>query len=85
MAQTIEYQGYTLTSATRLRNKPAGWTLEVHIKAVGRRAGLRRCRAPNVYATQAEADARCFEFGRRIVDGKLHPRPKDSRRKRNGD
>ena len=76
MAQSIEYNGHVITPATRLRGKTQGWTLEVHITAAGRRAGARRCRAGNRYATQEDAVAHCLEFGRRIVDGKIHPRPK---------
>ncbi|MBI4420324.1 MAG: hypothetical protein HY560_05815 [Gemmatimonadetes bacterium] len=76
MAPDIEYNGHVLTPATRLRSKARGWTLEVHIAAANRSTGLRRCRAPNTYATEAEAIVHCLEFGRRIVDGKLRPRPK---------
>jgi hypothetical protein len=74
MSNSIEYHGHVITPATRLKGKPAGWTLEVHITPAGRRTGLRRCRAPNTYATEEMAVARCLEFGRRIVDGKLQPR-----------
>lgn len=77
MVQSIEYNGHMITAATRRRTKPTGWTLEVHIMPLGgRRTGMRRCRAPNTYESEAEATSRCVEFGRRIVDGKLHPRPK---------
>lgn len=75
MSEAIEYHGYLIESATRLRRKkPQGWTLEVHLTPTGRRTGLRRCRAPNTYDSQEVAVARCLEFGRRIVDGKLQPR-----------
>ena len=73
-AASIEYNGHILTPATRLRQKPEGWTLEVHIKPLGRRVGTRKCRAGNLYRTQERATERCLEFGRRIVDGKLHPK-----------
>ncbi len=72
MTDSIEYRGYVLEAATRQREKPAGWTLEVHITPVGRRTGLRRCRASNTYRSQEVAVARCLEFGRQIVDGKVH-------------
>jgi hypothetical protein len=74
MSTSIEYNGYVIQPATRLRVKPAGWTLEVTITPAGRRTGTRRCRAPNVFATEAQAIARCLQFGRMIVDGKLQPR-----------
>ncbi|MBI4503715.1 MAG: hypothetical protein HY700_21460 [Gemmatimonadetes bacterium] len=76
MAESITYNGHVLTPASRQRGKPPTWTLEVHIMAEGRRAGVRRCRAGNRYATEELAVARCYEFGRRIVDGKMIPRPK---------
>lgn len=74
MTSKIEYNGYVIEPTTRLRTKPHGWTLEVRITPTGRRTGIRRCRAPNTYASEEVAVAHCLEFGRRIVDGKLQPR-----------
>jgi hypothetical protein len=76
---SITYNGHVLTPATRRKGKPAVWTLEVHITPEGRRAGVRRCRAGNRYASEEIAIEKCFEFGRRIVDGRMHPRPKGKR------
>jgi len=77
MASSIEYHGYTLTPATKLRIKPRGWSLEVHITPADRQTGKRRCRAGNTYTSEKDAVAHCLEFGRRIVDGKIHPRGKE--------
>ena len=77
MAASVEYNGHILTPATRFRNKPKGWTLQVHVQPVGRLGGLRKCRAPNMYETEAEAVKRCISFGRLIVDGKIQLRKKD--------
>jgi hypothetical protein len=74
MPASVEYNGHILTPATRFRKQPKGWTLEVHIKPVGRKLGGKRCRAPNVYETEEHATERCLTFGRRIVDGKMLPR-----------
>lgn len=74
MTNRIEYQGYVIEPATRQRQKPAGWTLQVRITPAGRRTGTRRCRASNIYPTQEIAIQRCLEFGRQIIDGKLHPK-----------
>lgn len=74
MTSKIEYNGYVIEPTTRLGTKPHGWTLEVRITPRGRRTGVRRCRAPNTYASEEVAVAHCLEFGRRIVDGKLQPR-----------
>lgn len=76
MSASVEYNGHILTPATRFQRKPEGWTLEVHIKPVGRKLGLRRCRAQNLYATEEKATEWCLEFGRRIVDGTLQPKKK---------
>jgi hypothetical protein len=70
----IEYNGYVIEPTTKLREKPPGWSLEVRITPAGRRTGVRRCRAPNIYASEELAVARCLEFGRRIVDGRMLPR-----------
>jgi hypothetical protein len=74
MSSRIEYNGYVIEPTTKLKHKPHGWTLEVRITPAGRRTGVRRCRAPNTYASEQLALVHCLEFGRRIVDGKLHPR-----------
>jgi len=76
MSESITYNGHILTPASKRRGKPPTWTLEVHISTEGRRVGVRRCRAGNKYATEEEAISRCYEFGRRIVDGKMVARPK---------
>jgi len=75
-AAALEYNGHILTPATRFKRKPGGWTLVVHIKPMGRKLGGRRHRAPNLYDSEEKATRWCLEFGRRIVDGKLHPRKK---------
>ncbi len=74
MSNRIEYNGYVIEPTTKLKGQSDGWTLEVRITPAGRRTGARRCRAPNTYRSQAVAVARCLEFGRRIVDGKLKPK-----------
>jgi len=77
MAASVQYNGHILTPATRFQNKPKeGWTLEVHIKPVGRKLGGKRCKARNIYANEEHATERCLEFGRRIVDGTIQPRKK---------
>jgi hypothetical protein len=74
MSSRIEYNGYVIEPTTRPTGKADGWTLEVRITPAGRRTGVRRCRAPNTYSTEEVAVARCLEFGRRIVDGRLQPK-----------
>lgn len=74
MSNRIKYNGHVIESTSRLKSEPSGWTLEVRITPAGRSTGVRRCRAPNTYASEEVAVAHSLEFGRRIVDGKLHPR-----------
>lgn len=74
MTNRIEYNGYVIEPHTKLKSESAGWTLEVRITPAGRLTGVRRCRAPNTYPTEELAVARCLEFGRRIVDGRVKPR-----------
>ena len=70
MINQIEYNGYVIEATTRPKGKPETWTLEVRITPSGRRTGVRRCRAPNTFPTEAMAVERCLAFGRRVVDGK---------------
>lgn len=74
MSDRIEYNGYVIEPTTRLRQKPKGWTLEVRLTPLGRRTGVRRCRAPNTLSSEDVAVRRCLEFGRRVVDGKARRR-----------
>jgi hypothetical protein len=74
MSNRIEYNGHVIEATTKLKSEPYGWTLEVHIAPVGSDTRIRRCRAPNTYPSEEAAVARCLEFGRQIVDGKLQPK-----------
>lgn len=78
MNHSIDYNGYTIEPTTRLREHPHGWTLEVRITAAGETSRVRRCRAPNTFASKDEAIRRCLSFGRKIVDGKLQPKARPS-------
>lgn len=80
MTARIEYNGYVIEPTTRLKNSTEGWTLQVRITPAGRRTGIRLCRGPNTYRSEAVARKRCLEFGRQIVDGKLQPRSGGPRR-----
>ena len=78
MSHSVEYRGYLIEPTTRFKGKPAGWTLEVRLTPKGRRTGVRKCRAPNLFATEELAISRCVQFGRMILDGKLRPRVQPS-------
>lgn len=74
MSNRIEYNGYMIEPQTRLSDDPQGWTLEVRISPLNGEAKARRCYAPNTYRSEERAVARCLEFGRQIVDGKIKPK-----------
>lgn len=74
MRKAIEYKGHVIEPRTQLSDEPHGWTLDVRIRPVDGQSRARRCRAPNIYASEEVAIARCLAFGRRIVDGELKPR-----------
>jgi hypothetical protein len=70
MRNSIEYNGYVIEPATRLKEKQECWTLEVRISPANGESRTRRCHASNTYPTKEKAVERCFEFGRQIVDGR---------------
>ncbi len=74
-APTLEYKRYEIR-ATHLQLPESGeWTLEIEIvRHTGDAVKLRSFRARNIFPTQEEAIARCFAFGRRIIDGKVKGR-----------
>lgn len=74
MSERIEYKGHVIEPTTRLTDDPRGWTTQVRITPVGRGTGVRLCRSRRVSPSQETAVARCFEFGRQIVDGRLQPK-----------
>ncbi len=74
-APTVPYKGYEIR-ATPLQLPESGeWTLDIEIvRHTGDAVKLRSFRARNIFPTQEEAIARCFAFGRRIIDGKVKGR-----------
>jgi hypothetical protein len=70
MKNSIEYNGYVIEPATRLKEEQECWTLEVRISSADGASKTRRCHASNTYPTKEKALERCFEFGRQIVDGR---------------
>jgi hypothetical protein len=70
MDNSIEYNGYVIEPATRLKEAQECWTLEVRISPADGASRTRRCHASNTYPTKDKAVERCFEFGRQIVDGR---------------
>ncbi len=71
-APTVPYKGYEIR-ATPLQLPESGeWTLDIEIvRHPGDAVNLRPFSARNKFRTQEEAIARCFAFGKRIIDGKV--------------
>ncbi len=74
-APMLPYKRYEIR-ATPLQLPESGeWTLDIEIvRHTGDAVKLRSFRARNRFPTQEEAIARCFAFGRRIIDGKVKGR-----------
>jgi hypothetical protein len=79
MSNRIEYNGYVIESTSRFKGAADGWTLEVRITPRGRRTGVRRCRAPNLFETEELAVTRSLAFGQKVVDGKARRRTDTTR------
>ncbi len=80
-APTVPYKGYEIR-ATPLQLPESGeWTLDIeivrrpqpskHRRKTGDAVNLRPFSARNKFRTQEKAIARCFAFGKRIIDGKV--------------
>ncbi len=71
-APTLQYKRYEIR-ATPLQLPESGeWTLDIEIvRDTGDAVNLRSFSARNKFSTQEEAIARCFAFGKRIIDGKV--------------
>ncbi len=80
-APTLQYKRYEIR-ATPLQLPESGeWTLDIEIVTRSQRSKRRRKTgdavsprpfgARNKFPTQEEAIARCFAFGKRIIDGKV--------------
>ncbi len=71
-APTLQYKGYEIRATPLQLPESREWTLDVEIvRLPGDAVNLRSFSARNKFRTQEEAIARCFAFGKRIIDGKV--------------
>jgi hypothetical protein len=71
-APTLAYKGYEIRATPLQAPESREWTLDIEIvRYPGDAANLRPFSARNKFRTQEEAIARCFAFGKRIIDGKV--------------
>ncbi len=71
-APTLQYKGYEIRATPLQLPESREWTLDIEIvRHTGDAANLRSFTARNKFRTQEEAIARCFAFGKRIIDGKV--------------
>jgi hypothetical protein len=65
---TISYKGFQIEARAYQLHETKQWTVDIEIRRKGR---TRSFSSPDRYATEQEAVAQSFEFGRRIIDGKV--------------
>ena len=71
-APTLQYKGYEIRATPLQLPESREWTLDIEIvRRPGDAVNLRPFSARNKFRTQEEAIARCFAFGKRIIDGKV--------------
>ncbi len=80
-APTLQYKRYEIRATPLQLPESREWTLDIEIvrrpqrskrrRKTGDAVNLRPFSARNKFPTQEEAIARCFAFGKRIIDGKV--------------
>ncbi len=71
-APTLQHKGYEIRATPLQLPESREWTLDIEIvRHPGDAVNLRPFSARNKFRTQEEAIARCFAFGKRIIDGKV--------------
>ena len=71
-APTLQYKGYEIRATPLQLRESREWTLDIEIvRHTGDAVNLRSFSRRNKFRTQEEAIARCFAFGKRIIDGKV--------------
>ena len=75
MEKTVEYQGYTIQSASQHLADDEKWRLRIFISVEDHRGiKTREFLADGLYATEQEADTHGIAFGQRLIDGKVEGR-----------
>ena len=72
---TVKYKGFKILTRPYRLHESASWTVELEIRR-NRRA--QRITVDERYTSQQEADARCADIGRRIIDGRAPAGSADS-------
>jgi len=69
--ESIEYKGYRINAYPQQLAETDKWTISIIVEAHhGSHTNTRNFSASNVLVSREEAVKHCFEFGRRIIDGK---------------
>ena len=74
--ETVAYTGrdgeeYIITATPFKLDAPIRYSLDITIaREAGGKRHMKKFSAANTFDTEEEAIAHCFEFGRRIIDGK---------------
>jgi hypothetical protein len=64
----VSYKGFAITARTFQIRGSGRWTLDL---LIGRHGDLRAFSGPGTYPTEESAITGCWEFGRRIIDGRV--------------
>jgi len=68
----VLYKGFEIRPAPHELQGSGEWTLHLYItKHHGSQTAEKPFNAANTFATKAEAERHCIEFGKQIIDGKI--------------
>ncbi|NVM20922.1 MAG: hypothetical protein HWN68_03995 [Desulfobacterales bacterium] len=69
---SIQYKGFIIAAHPKLLEGLERWSIEITIaRDTGGEPSTRDFSARGTYETREEALEECFNFGRRIIDGKV--------------
>jgi hypothetical protein len=71
---SVSYKGFALTPRTFQIRGSGRWTLDL---AITHQGSSRAFTGPDTYASESAAINGCYEFGRRIIDGRVQSYPVD--------
>ena len=71
---SVSYRGFSVTPRTFQIRGSGRWTLDL---AITHHGSSRAFTGPVTYASESAAIIGCYEFGRRIIDGRVQSYPAD--------
>ena len=71
MMRPVPYKGFAIEVRTFQVRGSGRWTLDLLIGRIGKGRSLRAFTGPDTFPTEQAAAAACWDFGRKIIDGKV--------------